>query len=137
MLRESRRDCFHTRMSDSQNTNPPAAAVRTPRTWDFMETTLVALIAYAVLVLTVDLSVDVILSMQDGVDKLTPAQFEQLAMQGRWHGAALVIACPATLAVLWIGTRRAGRQFSEYLALNWPNRNELLGAFAAMAVVLL
>ena len=102
-----------------------------------METTFVALIAYAVLVLTVDLSVDVILSMQDGVEKLTPAQLEQLAMQGRWHGAALIIACPTTLAVLWIGIRRAGRQFSEYLALNWPNRNELLIAFAAMAVILL
>jgi membrane protease YdiL (CAAX protease family) len=123
-------------MPDLQNSNPPAAAVRSPRTWDFMETTFVALIAYAVLVLTVDHSVDVILSMQKGVEKLTPAQYEQLAMQGRWSGAALIIACPATLAVLWIGTRRAGRQFSEYLALNWPSRNELLSALAAMAVIL-
>src|SRR2546429_146390 len=86
-------------MSDLQNSNQPVSATsRAPKTWDFMETTFVALIAYAVLVLTVDLSVDVILSMQDGVEKLTPAQLEQLAMQGRWHGAALIIACPTTLA---------------------------------------
>jgi len=55
-------------MSDLQNSNQPVSATsRAPKTWDFMETTFVALIAYAVLVLTVDLSVDVILSMQDGV----------------------------------------------------------------------
>jgi membrane protease YdiL (CAAX protease family) len=29
----------------------------------------------------------------------------------------------------------AGRDFAEYLALNWPNRNDLLIAFAVMAVL--
>jgi hypothetical protein len=66
-------------------------------------------------VLTVDHSVDVFLSMQKGVEKLTPAQYEQLAMQGRWSGAALIIACPATLALLWIGTRGQAGNFPSIL----------------------
>jgi hypothetical protein len=62
-------------MSSRQNNDQPVSATsRTPKTWDFMETTFVALLAYAVLVLTVDHSVDIILYLQDGVDKLTPAQ---------------------------------------------------------------
>jgi len=98
-----------------------------------METTLVALIAYAVFGLTAGLGVAIILAMQDGVQKLTPTQFQELAMQGRWYGAALIIACPPTIAVLWVAVRMAGRDFAEYLALNWPSRKELLLAVAVAA----
>jgi uncharacterized protein len=56
-----------------------------------------------------------------------------LAMQGRWYGAALIIACPPTIAVVWVAVRMAGRDFAEYLALNWPSRKELLLAFAMAA----
>jgi len=101
-----------------------------------METTFVALVAYAVFGLTGGLGVEIILQMRDGVEKLTPAQFQELAMQGRWDGVASIIACPPTLAVLWIATRRAGRDFAEYLALHWPSRNELLLAFAVTAAVI-
>jgi CAAX protease family protein len=101
-----------------------------------METTFVALVAYAVFGLTAGLGVGIILIMQDGVEKLTPAQFQEFAMQGRWYGVALIISCPPTIAVLWVATRMAGRDFAEYLALNWPSRNELLLAFAAMAVLI-
>ena len=66
-------------MSDPQNGNPPVSpAARTPRTWDFMETTFVALVAYAVFGLTGGLGVEIILQMQDGVEKLPPAQFQEL-----------------------------------------------------------
>ena len=77
-------------------------AARVPRTWDFMETTFVALLAYAVYGLAAGLSLIVILAMQDGAEKLSSAQFQELAIQGRWYGAALIIACPPTLAVLWV-----------------------------------
>ena len=102
-----------------------------------METTFVALVAYAVFGLTAGLGVGMILIMQDGVEKLTPAQFQELAIQGRWYGAALIIACPPTLAVLWVAIRMAGRRFSEYLALNWPSRDELMSAFAVAVIILL
>ena len=98
-----------------------------------METTLVALIAYAVFGLAGGIGPAIVLAMQDGVAKLTPAQFQELAMQGRWYGVALIIACPPTLAVLWVAVRMAGRDFAEYLALNWPSRKELLLAFAVAA----
>jgi membrane protease YdiL (CAAX protease family) len=51
--------------------------------------------------------------------------------------AALILACPPTLAVLWAAIRMAGRQFSEYLALNWPSRDELMSAFAVALILLL
>jgi len=96
-----------------------------------METTFVALVAYAVFTLTGGLGAGIILLMQYGVRELSSAEFRELAMQGRWQGVAVIIACPPTIAVLWIAIRKAGREFSEYLALNWPSRNELLLAFAA------
>jgi len=102
-----------------------------------METTFVALLAYAVYGLAAGLSLIIILARQDGAEKLSSAQFQELAIQGRWYGAALIIACPPTLAVLWVATRMAGRRFSEYLALNWPSRDELMSAFAVAVIILL
>jgi membrane protease YdiL (CAAX protease family) len=99
-----------------------------------METTFVALIAFAVFRLTAWLSLSVLLGMQDGV--LSTAQLQALAAQGSWYGAALIVSCPATIAVLWIAIRMAGREFGEYLALNWPSRDELLRAFAVTAVII-
>jgi uncharacterized protein len=125
-------------MTDRHNSNPPVTAkARSPKTWDFMETTFVALVAYAVFGLTAGLSLGIMVAMQEGIEKLSSAQLQALSMQGRWYGAALIIACPPTLAVLWVATRMAGRQFSEYLALNWPSRNELILAFAVTTVLLL
>jgi uncharacterized protein len=122
-------------MLDPQKDNPPFA-LRAPRTWDFMETTLVALIAYAVFGLTAWLSLGVLLGMQDGVEKLSTAQLQALAARGSWYGAALIISCPATIAVLWIAIRMAGREFGEYLALNWPSRGDLMRAFSVVAILL-
>jgi hypothetical protein len=102
-----------------------------------METILVALITYAVFLLTSAFFLIVIVHMQDGFERLSTAQLEALVMQGRWLGAALIVACPPTVAVLWIAIRMAGREFAEYLALNWPSRKDLIGALGAAAVVLL
>jgi membrane protease YdiL (CAAX protease family) len=101
-----------------------------------METTLVALIAYAVFGLTGWLSIGLLLGMQDGVEKLSTAQLQALAAQGRWYGAAMIFACPATIGVLWIAIRMAGREFTEYLALHWPGRGDLLRAFVVVAILL-
>jgi hypothetical protein len=99
-----------------------------------VETTFVALIAYAVFALTGGPGAYVILLMsQDDVQKLSPTQFQELLLQRRWLGVALIIACPSTLAVLWVAIRMARREFAEYLALNWPPPREMGLAFAAAA----
>ena len=100
-----------------------------------METTFVALIAYAVFILTAQFGAKVILLLQYGLADLSYAKFGRIAMKGHWYGAALIIAFAPTLAVLWVAIRVARRQFAEYLALNWPSRNELLLAFAITAVL--
>jgi membrane protease YdiL (CAAX protease family) len=123
-------------MSNLENANSPAPVSPPPlRTWDFMETALVTLIAYGVFALTSGITLAVMLAMPDGADKLSPVQLQALAMQGRLYGTALIIASPPTIAVLWIAIRMARREFAEYLALNWPSRDELMRALAVAAVL--
>jgi membrane protease YdiL (CAAX protease family) len=92
-----------------------------------METALVSLIAYGVYTLTAGLA---LLAMTDGAKTPFPAQIQA-------HGAAYIVASPLTIAVLWVAIRKAGRDFAEYLALNWPSSGELLRALAIMAIILL
>lgn len=114
---------------DLQNPNPPTSKpVRTRRTWDFMETLFVALIAYAVYEGMGSLAYDALVAAHSNGPR-SPAV---LRTSGN---AATLLACSAAIAVLWAATRMAGRHFAEYLALNWPNRNELLLALAAMAAL--
>jgi membrane protease YdiL (CAAX protease family) len=116
-------------MSDSQNSDPPvSAAVRTPKTWDFMETLFVALVAYAVYGLMTWLAYFALVALND-TTTLTPTVVRKLV------NVASIFASGTAIAVLWVATRMAGRDFAEYLALNWPNRNELLLAFAVVAVL--
>ena len=121
-------------MPDPHNSNPPVTAkARTPKTWDFMETAFVALVVYAVFTLTGGYATAIILLVTQGGLQITPAQFQELAMQWRWQGVGLIIACPSTIAVVWVAVRMAGLDFAEYLALSWPGRKELLIAFAVAA----
>lgn len=116
-------------MSDPQNRNPPTTTkARTPKTWDFMETLFVALVAYAVYEGMGSLAYDALVAMYHSAPR-SPAVLRTL------DEAASLLACGATIAVLWAATRMAGRDFAEYLALNWPNRNDLLLALAAVAVL--
>jgi membrane protease YdiL (CAAX protease family) len=100
---------------------PASAAARAPRTWDFMETLFVALAAYAVFGITGWLAYAGLVAAHDSV-ALSPAVLRRL------DSAASIISCGPTIAVLWIAVRRVGRGLSEYLALNWPRRDELLPA---------
>jgi uncharacterized protein len=93
-----------------------------------METTFVTLIAYGVYTLAAGLAVSIALAMQDGA-KTWPLQFQAA-------GAAYIVASPATISVLWIAIRMAGRDFAEYLALSWPSTRELLRALAITAILL-
>jgi uncharacterized protein len=94
-----------------------------------METAFVGLIAYGVFALT-GWAMTIILAMPDGAKTLSPAQIQV-------YGAAYIVASPLTIAVLWIAIRMAGRDFAEYLALNWPSSGQLLSALAITTILLL
>jgi uncharacterized protein len=98
-----------------------------------METLLVALVAYGAYLLIGGLSLKVIFIMQ-GVAG-SPAELDALAQQGRWQGIPGTIGSLAAIAVLWIAIRKAGREFSEYLALNWPSWDEVVLALLITAIV--
>jgi uncharacterized protein len=124
-------------MSDFEKTNSPVSA-RTARTWDFMETTLISLLAYGAFALAALLVLFVLVTAYDGASIFSPAaQLNALAMQGRWQGVALTLASPAAIAVLWVAIRMVGREFSEYLALNWPSAGELVRALAITSMILM
>ena len=117
-------------MPNPEDTGSPAATSRAPlRTWDFMETLFVSLIAYGVYTLTAGLALTLMPAMPDWTTTLSSVQFQVL-------GAAYIVASPLTIAVLWIAVQMAGRDFVEYLALNWPSPGELLRALAIMAMIL-
>jgi membrane protease YdiL (CAAX protease family) len=125
-------------MSDLQNASARApVSPPPPRTWDFMETTLVVLIAYGVFNLAGGLSLALVLRVYGGTRTLSPLEFEALWQEGRWQGVAIIAAALPTMAVLWVAIRVAGREFTEYLALNWPRGRELLRAFGIMAIIVL
>lgn len=124
-------------MSDPQNIRSPvSASAQSPRTWDFMETLFVALLADGAFMLTSSIALTVMLITYEGAGSLSPAQFRSLWMQGNWQGVALVAGCPPAIAVVWIAARMAGRDFAEYLALNWPSAREIVRAFVITAVLL-
>jgi membrane protease YdiL (CAAX protease family) len=112
--------------------SPGSVSVRPPRTWDFMETLFVALLADAVYYVTATLALLVMLRMQENAGSLSRAQLHALWTQGNWYGVALVVGCLSAIVVVGIAVRMAGRDFAEYLALNWPNAAELAYAAAIM-----
>jgi CAAX protease family protein len=125
-------------MSNFENANTPVpASAKSPRTWDFMETTLVSLLAYGAFALTAGLVLVILILVHYGINLPSNAELERSVMGGRWQGAASILGSPAAIIVLWVAIRMAGREFSEYLALNWPSSGELVRAFAITAVILI
>ena len=122
-------------MPNPENAYSPASP-RPPRTWDFMETTFVSLLAYGVFTLTSGLAMGVLLAMRAAGRTLSQAQLHALATQGHWYGIALMVSSPLTVAVLWIAIRMARRDFAEYLALNWPSGGELFRALGIAAMLM-
>ena len=125
-------------MSDLENAQSPASgSPRPPRTWDFMETTFVSLLAAGVFLLAGQLAITIMLAADGGMTALSPAQFEAVWMQGRWQGAGTIAATPLTVAVLWIAIRMIHRDFAEYLALKWPSADELWRGVTIIMMVLM
>lgn len=94
-----------------------------------METLLVSLIAYAVHTLTLKVTLNTMWDLRHLVAQFSLAQVRV--------GLAVVLACPATVAVFWGATRMANRRFTDYLALNWPTTREFGLALVLTALLVL
>jgi membrane protease YdiL (CAAX protease family) len=122
-------------MSELENARPLGAApAPQPRTFDFFETLLVALIAYAAFLFAAQLTI--MLSLPAFMNGVSSEEVDVLWKQPHRQGAAVILATPAAIAVLWVAIRRAGREFTEYLALNWPSRDGIVSALGVMTIFL-
>mgnify|MGYP005819649909 CR=1 FL=1 len=100
-------------------------APKAPRTLNFFETLGFGLLAYAAFAIGCWLTLAA-LAVVHNVP--STALSVEPSKQGYLHATALLGALPCVLAVIWIAVRRARRQFSEYLALIWPEPNEIVFA---------
>lgn len=66
---------------------------------------------------------------------LSSDQIDVLWKQPNWQSVGAIAATPAAIAVLWIAIRKAGRGFTEYLALNWPRPSEIMIGLGVMVVI--
>ncbi|CAN7573831.1 CPBP family intramembrane metalloprotease [Bradyrhizobium sp. LjRoot220] len=125
-------------MSSLEISAPPALPVspRQPRTWYFLGTMVIGLVAYAAFNLG-HLAAMVVAFIWHGDLDMTEAQIVELASQGGNIAAGTIAACLFVLAVLWAAIRIARQRFTEYLALNWPSRDELLCSLAITLAFLL
>lgn len=130
-MKLSRKPC----MSELENARPLGADPSPqPRTFDFFETLLVALITYAVFLFAAQLTI--MLSLPAFMNGLSSGQVDILWKQPVRQGAAVIFATPAAIAVLWVAIRRTGREFTEYLALNWPSRDDIVVVLGIMTIFL-
>jgi membrane protease YdiL (CAAX protease family) len=115
-----------------------AAAPKPPRTWYFIGTALFGVGVFAIQSLA-QLAVFLAMFVWSGAAPAqTPEQLRLLTHNGGWLAVAVIVACPVALGALWIPIRIARRTFSDYLALRWPDRGEVvrgLGLLAALLVV--
>jgi uncharacterized protein len=126
-------------MSNVKKASPRVPVSSSPlRTWDFFETTLVALIAYGVLTVTGWYAAVFAFKAYGSIEACSPAELRAiwLSLHGCWQGVGSIGAALPTIAVLWVAIRMAGRGFVEYLALNWPTPREAARAFGVMAIVI-
>lgn len=126
-------------MSTLEISAPPALPVlppRQPRTWYFLGSAVIGLLAYAAFNL-VHIAVMVAAFVRNGDLDMTETQILELASQGGNIAAGAIAACPFVLAVLWAAIRIARQRFTEYLALNWPSRDEIVRGLAVSFAFLL
>lgn len=122
-------------MSELENAHPLGAGpAQQPRTYDFFETLLVALIAYAAFLLAAQLTI--MLSLPAFMSGLSSEEVDVLWKQPHRQCAAIIVGTPAAIAVLWVAIRRTGRDFTEYLALNWPSRDAIVTIIGVMTIFL-
>jgi CAAX protease family protein len=112
------------------------AARRPPRTWYFLGTTVVGLVAYGAMIL-VQLATLLLLALHAEPVMTSQAELQALLNQGGSIATATIAACPFVLGVLWVAIRIARHRFASYLALRWPVRRSLVRGLAISFAFLL
>ena len=117
---------------------PLAAPIvpRPPRIWYFWGSAAFVLLAFLANTLAGGALFFAILVWHD-VPATTLQEIIALAHQRGWIELVMIAATPFTLAVLWGATRLARQRFSDYLALRWPERGELVRGLAMVLALLL
>jgi membrane protease YdiL (CAAX protease family) len=114
------------------------APPKMPRTWKFFGTALWGGLAF------IAMSIAQLIAILMAYGLYASGEFSEEALaaftrNGGVVAGSVLLGLPATLLVLWLATRLAGRSFASYLALRWPHRTEIafgLGAAAALLVAL-
>jgi membrane protease YdiL (CAAX protease family) len=114
------------------------APPRPPRTWYFVGSTIVVLIAYAVQ-LPVAMATFVALFIANDIplDETPSTEMLTLMKQGGWFALAIIATTPFTIATLWVAIRIARQKFTFYLALARPGGAEIARALAVTTLLLL
>jgi membrane protease YdiL (CAAX protease family) len=111
--------------------------LRPPRTWYFIGTTLFGAGVFGVQQLA-QIATLIILFVWSGVElPLTEGQSRDMLNDGRGLAWMVIVSCPFLLAALWLPIRIARQTFSNYLALRWPERSEVMRSLAMLVGLLL
>jgi membrane protease YdiL (CAAX protease family) len=104
-----------------------------PRTWLFFGTLGFALLACLAMILGGSLTIAALIA----VHHVPPTvQYDKLFDRADWEAAVSLGVFLGELAVIGLAVRLARRQFCEYLALEWPTREQLVFALLIMFGVL-
>jgi len=106
-----------------------ARASKAPRTWYFLGTLGFTLLATSASVLGALLTFAILTRLQH------VRASSELFDQTYWQTVIQLGAFPCELGVIWLAVRLARRQFSEYLALRWPTRDEVILALLVMFII--
>jgi membrane protease YdiL (CAAX protease family) len=113
---------------------PASPALRLPRTWKFFGTAFWGTAAF--LAMSIGQLVVILIAIAWHTDAVTEDSMMAIAEHGAVVAASVLLGMPATLLVLWLATRLAGRSFASYLALRLPERREVVFGLAASLVLL-
>jgi membrane protease YdiL (CAAX protease family) len=123
-------------MSSAELAAVPASPVpKMPRTWKFFGTALWGGLAFIAMSVGQIAAVVIAVALFAN-DDFSAANLKAIAEHGATIAASVLLGLPATLLVLWLAIRMAGRSFTAYLALRWPKPREIAFAVAASMVLL-
>lgn len=114
---------------------PASPAPKMPRTWKFFGTALWGGLAFIAMSVG-QVAAGVIVVALYANDDFSAENLKAIAEHGATIAASVLLGLPATLLVLWLAIRMAGRSFTAYLALRWPKAGEIAFALAASMVLL-
>ncbi len=114
---------------------PAPPAPKMPRTWKFFGTALWGTAAFLAM------SVGQLAAMLVALAVLGDGEFSEEGFKAFFeHGGvvagSVLAGLPATLLVLWLATRLAGRSFASYLALRRPQLREVVVGLVASVLLL-